>query len=423
MRVLFFNEGNLGTHIMGQGQLQTALTLGVHDRPDVQARFAGLAPMGRFEGALAHRRLRPLADSGLDLHTLRWHLVQSIRARRVLERELMGWHADAVHVHTQSVALAMGHVMRRVPVALSVDTTIRDWRGMPAWRADRSGPSLPPAVALERRAFHNAALVLAWTEWARAAVEAAAPRTRVVEHHPGIDLERYTPAPRRERPRPRVLFVGGRFAEKGGHTLLAALGERLGRELDLDLVTPSANIPQRPGVRVHHLAPSSPQLLDLQQQADLFCLPTRGDAAPWAVLEAMACGTPVVSTRVGGIPGMLDHGRAGVLLEPGDEHALGEAVFSLLGDRERRAALAARARALCEERYDARRQFERLAGHLAEATAGHQARAARPAKAAHRAQAPAGQEAKATHQAKAPAGQQARTHQAEATHPGEAADG
>lgn len=405
MRVLFFNEGNLGTHIMGQGQLQTTLILGVRARPDVQARFAGLAPMGRWADALAHRRLQPLADSGLDLHTLRWHLVQSLRARRVLEGELARWPADAVHVHTQSVALGMGRFMRRVPVALSVDTTIRDWRHMPAWRSGGgSGPSLPPAAALERRAFHNAALVLAWTGWARSAVEAAAPSARAVEHHPGIDLQRYTPAPRHERSRPRILFVGGRFAEKGGHSLLAALGDRLGREVDLDLVTPSANIAPRAGVRVHRLAPSSPQLLDLQQQADLFCLPTRGDAAPWAVLEAMACGTPVVSTRVGGIPDMLDRGRAGTLLEPGDERALSEAVLSLLGDRERRVALAARARALCEERYDARRQFERLAGHLREAAAEHQAKAA--------------------YQAKAPAEQQARAgHQPEATHPGKAVDG
>jgi len=117
-------------------------------------------------------------------------------------------------------------------------------------------------------------------------------------------------------------------------------------------------------VRIHRLGPSDPQLLDLQQQADVFCLPSYGDAAPWAVLEAMACGTPVVSTYVGGIPDMLDQGRAGVLIPYGDRQALGEALRSLLEDAPRRTSLAAAATTRCSERYDARRQFTRLLGHL-----------------------------------------------------------
>jgi starch synthase len=369
VRVLFFNEGNLGTHILGQAQLETALRVGLSEQADVEARFAGLSSMGTLTGLLATRPLPPLAKAQLDFRALRWHMVQSLRARARLRAQLRTWPADVVHVHTQSVALALGATMRSLPVVLSVDTTVRDWCSMPAWaHSDFSMAStITPSRALERRALCGAALVLAWSGWARRAVQREAPGANVVELHPGIDLNRYLPSLRRERPRPRVLFVGGRFKQKGGEDLLAALGDRLGRDMDVELVTP-AEVPAQAGVRVHRLESSDPRLLDLFQQADVLALPTYGDAAPWVVLEAMACGTPVVASPVGAIPDMLDEGRAGVLVPYGDPRALGEALGALLDDGARRARLAEAARAHCERNYDARRQFARLAGHLRELT-------------------------------------------------------
>jgi alpha-maltose-1-phosphate synthase len=382
MRVLFFNEGNLGTHILGQGQLDAALRAGLSDAPDgVQAHFAGLTPMGRWARAAASRRVQPLARANLDLLSLRWHVVQALRAQLQLRDELRAWPADVVHVHSHSIALTMDATMRRLPVVLSLDTTVGDWWAMPAWPLpQRYAPiTIAPSNALERRTLERAALVLAWTDWARRAVERQAPQARVIEHHPGLDLRRYEPATRRERERPRVLFVGGRFLEKGGEDLLAALADSLGREVDLDLVTP-AEVAERPGVRVHRLAPSDPRLLDLQQQADVLCLPTYGDTNPWVLLEAMACGTPVVSTPVGGIPDLLEDGCAGVLVPYGDPRALREALLALLGDPGRRGQLAARARLRCEQRYDARRQFARLLEHLEQLTLERpvSARGARP---------------------------------------------
>jgi glycosyltransferase involved in cell wall biosynthesis len=371
MRVLFFNEGNIGAHVLGQGQLDEALRVGLSAASEVDGRFAGMTPMGRWAKFAAERSTPRLEGANLDFRTLRWHLVQSLRARQQLSRELGRWPADVVHVHSQSVALTMTGLMRTLPVVVSLDTTVYDWSRMPAWARSQSHEPLmmAPSRALERRALRRAALVLAWTGWARRAVEREAPGANVIEHHPGIDLERYQPAPRRERARPRVLFVGGRFAEKGGEDLLDVLEEGLGRDWDLDVVTP-ASVPERPGVRVHRLAASEPRLLDLHQQADVLCLPTYGDTNPWVLLEAMACGTPVVSTPVGGIPDLLDHGRAGVLVPYGNRRALGEAVRALLADPQRREQLALRARLRCEARYDARRQFANLAERMARLSAG-----------------------------------------------------
>jgi glycosyltransferase involved in cell wall biosynthesis len=361
VRVLFFNEGNLGSNVLGHGQLDTALQAGLREADDVDARFAGLPPIGRVAAAAVSRRIEPLARYDLDLTAIRWHGIQSLRARKALRRELRTWPADVVHVYSHAIALAMGGTMRTAPVVLSTDTSMMDWSNMPAWRSTRKVEPLlmMPSTVLERKALRRAALVLARTAWTRRGLERAAPGVRIVEHHPGIDLDRYRPAARRDRARPRVLFVGGRFVLKGGEDLLAALGDGLGREVDLDIVTP-ADVPARPGVTVHRLSPSDPRLLDLQQQADVCCLPTYGDTNPWSVLEAMACGATVVSTRVGGIPEMLDEGRAGLLVPYGDPRVLGEALRSLLADPHRREQLGRCARARCEERYDSRRQLPLL---------------------------------------------------------------
>lgn len=367
LRVLFFNEGNLGTRIMGQGQLEASLRVGLEREPGVSARFAGPPPMGRWARALATRPVPLLGPAGMDLRPLRWHVVESLRSRRALGAQLAADRPDVLHVHTQSVAMLLGSVMRSLPTVLSVDTTVADWDAMPAWH--RPGPQAPlqigPSRVLERRALEHAALVLAWTGWTRRSIEREAPRAHAIELHPGIDLARYRPAPRRERALPRVLFVGGRFREKGGEELLEVLGPDLARSVELDLVTPEP-VAERPGVRVHRLGPADPALLDLHQQADLFCLPSHGDAAPWAVLEAMACGTPVLATGVGGIPDMLDGGRCGLTVAVGDRRGLRAGLDRLLAAADLRRELGTRARERCEHAYDARVQTAAMVRALAE---------------------------------------------------------
>jgi glycosyltransferase involved in cell wall biosynthesis len=284
-----------------------------------------------------------------------------------LERELRAYDPAVLHLHTQSIAMLAEGIMRALPVVISVDTTVLEWSQMPAWAEARGAArETAPSRRLERRAFGQAALVTAWTTWARRGVEREAPAANVIEHHPGIDLQRYVPAPRATRERARVLFVGGRFVEKGGEDLLQALHGRIGVDIDVDLVTPTADIASRAGVTVHRLGASDPELLALYQQADVLCLPTYGDTNPWVVLEAMACGTPVVSTPVGAIPELLGDGRAGVIVPLGNRRALGEALGALLGDEHRRKQLGQVGRALCEQRYDARRQFALLAERMRE---------------------------------------------------------
>ena len=133
-------------------------------------------------------------------------------------------------MYSHAISFGMIAAMRRVPVVLATDTAVWDWWAMPAWRPTQpyAPLTIAPSRVLERRALQRAALVLARTAWTRRTLERDAPGAHVVEYHPGIDLNRYRPVPRRERSRPSVLFVGGRFVEKGGEDLLAALGDGSG---------------------------------------------------------------------------------------------------------------------------------------------------------------------------------------------------
>jgi protein-tyrosine-phosphatase len=90
---------------------------------------------------------------------------------------------------------------------------------------------------------------------------------------------------------------------------------------------------------------------DLMSAMDVFVLPSLHEGIPMAVLEAMALGTPVVATNVGGIPEVIQHGTNGLLVPAGDDCALAEACLELAADPTRARALGAAARRTVEEAF------------------------------------------------------------------------
>lgn len=368
LRALFVTEGALGIGTVGHARIEPAIRAGLEGRDDVHARYATLPPQGLVAKSLA-RGVPGLRGADLDLQAARWHMVQSVRSRRLLERELRRAPVDVVHVVSHSIGLGMVGAMRRVPVLLSADIAIWAHREMALWAPLRrhSRSALAPSLALERRSLRAAALVLPWTEWARGGLAAQVPDAPYVVHNPGLDLETYSPARRPPRERPRVLFIGGRFAAKGGEDLLHAV-DLVGRErLELDVLT-FEDVAPRPGMRVHRNAPRE-RVLELLREADIACLPSRGDSFSWAVLEAMGCGAAVVATITGAVPELLGHGSAGILVAPRDPRALADALTGLIGDPGRRAALGRAARARALGHYDARRQTARLVELMRDACA------------------------------------------------------
>jgi len=91
-------------------------------------------------------------------------------------------------------------------------------------------------------------------------------------------------------------------------------------------------------------------------QSDIFAFPSFMEASPNAVIEAMAAGLPIVATRVGGIPEVIEHEQSGLLVPPGDDRALAAGILRLIERPELAAQVGDAARATVEGRFS----FDRM---------------------------------------------------------------
>ena len=115
------------------------------------------------------------------------------------------------------------------------------------------------------------------------------------------------------------------------------------------------------------LTGSTPEALAYTAAADLFVLPSRGEAMPRSVLEAAALGTPILATTVAGIPEIIEHGREGLLFSPDDRAEFLRCFERAVGDRPEQAEFAERAARKYDEVFARRHQVERIRRFVAAA--------------------------------------------------------
>ena len=153
---------------------------------------------------------------------------------------------------------------------------------------------------------------------------------------------------------PQVIFVGRLSREKGVDILVEAVKNVRGAHLLVVGDGPEKASLERlaKGGSVHFLD-SQPwrRTIRLIRGSDLFVLPSRMEGLPTALLEAMAVGTPVVASKVGGVPEAVESGVCGVLVPPEDVEALANAISSVLSDRSLRAYMKENALRKIEEEY------------------------------------------------------------------------
>jgi len=230
---------------------------------------------------------------------------------------------------------------------------------------------------------------------------AAAELTRVVESHPdpavsshagkiilaphGVDTDRFAPVPtaaRRPRPaRLRVLTVGRLVPKKGFPVLLRAVAETTVAGLEVDcrvvgggtLRSELSELAENLGLAdsVSFLgALAQPAIVPLYQWADVFVQASvitpdgDRDGIPNSVMEAMASGLPVIASAVAGIPEVISDGTTGLLVAPGDAHALASALRSPADDPSLRGRLGAEARGYAVEHLSRRACIEPVAALL-----------------------------------------------------------
>ena len=308
--------------------------------------------------------------AGIPIVGRNWTVRASLQAMEQVRAARRTHQFDAMFFHTQVTSLFAHRLMLEIPTIVSMDATPLnfDTIGAPyAHAPSRIGPVESVKNALMRRAFTRARGLVVWHEWGKKSLveDYGAPPDKVAVIPPGIDMERWNfprdAADSGDR-KVRLLFVGGDFKRKGGDTVLAAMRLGLGHECELDIVTRDpVDASGVPNVRVHHgLGPNMPALMALYARADVFIFPTEADVLPLAIMEAMASGLPIVTTRVGAIAEQITDGQTGFVIPAHDEHALCDRARRLARDPELRRRMGAAGRAAAEERFNGSRNYPRI---------------------------------------------------------------
>jgi alpha-maltose-1-phosphate synthase len=358
IRALFVNSGILGQRTFARfiAGAFAADTGGICARQVVLTDELTLSD--RIKRRLLCARLWPDGLAGLhnlDFFRYRAELNAGLTARKRIARlEAAGERFDVLHFHHQATAYASLERMRQTPSIVSIDCTQRCV--IDRARSAIEVRSYRPNARRDGEIFRAARLIVATSSWAAACVRAEYPdcTTEILAMPVPVQLDAFDPLWIDERYqraatagyRPRLLFMGGDFYRKGGDILLSAWDAgHFGRQATLDVVTayPLDRLPA--GVTLHTgVTAYSPEWRGLWQKADIFVLPTRDEAFGMVFQEAAAAGLPSVGTRINAIPELVEDGRNGLLVEPGNLEELRNALEELLASAERRRELGRNAR-------------------------------------------------------------------------------
>jgi glycogen synthase len=296
--------------------------------------------------------------------------------------------SDVVHCHTWYTHLG-GCILRnlfRIPLVL----TTHSLEPHRPWKAEQLGNAYHVSTWLERTAYQNADGVVAVSQSMKADVHAlyGVPQDRIRVIPNGIDVEEYRPSPDPsllrsygiDPERPFALFVGRITRQKGvlhlinairhlkeGTQVVLCAGAPDTREIGEEMtrkVEAARRDSSHPIVWIEKMLPKK-EVIALYSHAAVFVCPSVYEPFGIINLEAMACGAPVVASKVGGIPEVVVHGDTGLLVgleargpedfEPKDparfSRELAAAVNSLLESPELRKAMAAKARKRVEDQF------------------------------------------------------------------------
>ncbi len=184
-----------------------------------------------------------------------------------------------------------------------------------------------------------------------------------------VDLDEFGAEPLPAREPATVVFLGWFVPGKGAYDLLEALARLKGRRPGLRAVFGGYKLEEQLRERVRRLDLAGTvevagwcgreDVIRLLRACTMFALPTYSEGIPMALLEAMACGAPIVTCPVGGIPAVARDGRNALFVRPGDVEGLAAALERLLDDSALRDAMS-RANREDVRRYDVRSMLAEL---------------------------------------------------------------
>ena len=294
--------------------------------------------------------------------------------------------ADLVHCHTWYTD--MGGLFAAKLWGVPSVLTIHSLEPLRPWKVEQLGNGYHLSAWMERTAIEAADAIVAVSQETRADVlrlfDVAPERVHVI--HNGIDLDEYRAVTANDvlvrhgidPARPFLLFVGRITRQKGIIHLVEAIPDidpalqivlcagapdtpEIGREMEAGVAKAAA---ARPGVTwIREMLPRA-DVIQLYTHAAVFCCPSVYEPFGIINLEAMACGTAVVASAVGGIPEVVVPDETGLLVDPGlapggfdpvdrgaFSRALAAAINRLAGDPALRTRFGAAGRARVEARF------------------------------------------------------------------------
>jgi glycosyltransferase involved in cell wall biosynthesis len=251
-----------------------------------------------------------------------------------------------------------------------------------------------------RRVLDDASAIICLSEAERRTIAKRHPGVRVELIPNGVDFTRFSEGNGQEFRRrhgvpaqARVLLLVGRVDPQKNQALaLWLLGALEQRHPDVHLVLagPTTSPAYAAGLEAEmrargqrrrvtwlsDLGHATQDLVNAYHAADVCLVPSRHEPFGIVVLEAWAAGRPVVASRIGGIPGFVEHGVTAMLVDPDDERGWLEQVDAVLTSPTRAAVLAAAGRRRAEADFDWNRVTDRVIGLYQDSIAAHASRRA-----------------------------------------------
>lgn len=325
-------------------ELDVIYVLDLLKRSRLRMALAGLFALGTYLPDLLRRRKRLKYAFFRTVFVFRW--IKRVMSERIDPEH----HAFSIQIQSLFDASVPG-----VPNFIYTDHVhLENLKFEGFTTADLYSPGW---CACEREIYDNAAKVFTWSSNVSRALiedyEMNPERVACIYTGSNSPVPRAQPADPIRYARKEILFIGLDWQRKGGPALLRAfrkLGERH-PEATLTVVSRVPEDEDLGGVNYVGLVPLA-EIPEYYARASIFCMPTRLEPFGNVFVEAMWHQLPIVATRVGALPDIVEDGMNGFLVPPGDASALADRLSELLDDPERCARMGAASRGRAAGRYD-----------------------------------------------------------------------
>lgn len=285
-----------------------------------------------------------VTENGYTLHLIKlelfptsqyWHLP------KILNAKILEINPDLIHSHFTYPPYSF-ITQLKIPVIITVHglNSVRVKGSYP--KSDYLNLRFILYPYFEKKALQRAAKIINVSHWTKEKSDSIIGENSKTVYIPnGLVYEKYHNIKSKDINHPSLFFAGRLVRLKNVDILIKALSIVKETNPDVHLYIAGSG-PQDQKLRYLSIKLnlnnnitflnfiSEDEMLKMYASADIFVLPSKFENCPMVLLEALAVGTPIVASNVGGIPQILDNGKYGILTKPGDIEDLAQKIIALI---------------------------------------------------------------------------------------------